>query len=104
MPMPLLTAEQRQAASAKAVAARRTRAEVSAALKRGELSVADVLARAEHDEAVAGMRALTLVESLPRYGKVRAGEVLARLHITPGRRLRGLGQKQRADLLGLGRP
>jgi hypothetical protein len=101
MPLPVLTSDQRRAASAKAVAARRTRAEVSTALKRGEVALADVLERAETDEALAGMRVVTLLGSLPRYGPTRAADALDRLRIAPSRRLRGMGRSQRAALLAL---
>ena len=99
--MPVLSADQRRAASAKAVAARQARAAVSQALKRGDVGVVSVLERVEHDEALAGMRVLSLLESLPRYGSTRAAQALDRLHIAPNRRLRGLGATQRAALAAL---
>jgi hypothetical protein len=99
MPTPALTADQRRAASAKAVAARRTRADVGARLKRGELVLADVLDRAGHDEALAGMRVRTLLESLPRVGPLRADRLMTAVRIAPSRRVRGLGPGQRAALL-----
>lgn len=102
MPIPVLSAAQRSAASAKAVAARRARAEVGAALKRGEITLPDVIERAGHDDAVAGMRVLTLLESLPRYGPTRAGLALQTLRIAPSRRLRGLGPAQLAALTAFG--
>lgn len=103
VPTPALTAEQRQAAAAKAVAARRTRAEVGRSLKTGRISVAALLARAEADDAVAGMRVSAVLAALPRYGPTRAAAAMAALRISPGRRVRGLGRTQRAGLLGLDR-
>lgn len=104
VPTPALTVEQRRAAVVKAVAARRTRAEVSRALKAGRISVADLLARAETDDALAGMRASAVLAALPRYGPTRAAAAMAELRISPSRRLRGLGRAQRAGLIGLNRP
>ncbi|MCW2525146.1 MAG: putative integration host factor MihF [Pseudonocardiales bacterium] len=99
--MPVLTSDQRRAASAKAVAARQARARISVAVKRGDVAVASVLERAETDEALAGMRVLALLESLPRYGPTRAARALELLRIAPSRRLRGIGATQRAALLAL---
>ncbi len=102
MPVPPLTAEERAAALEKAAAARRTRAAVSAELHAAGDRVGEVLhavvARAEHDDAVAKMRVAALLDALPGIGKVRAAEIMDRLAISPSRRVRGLGAKQRAAL------
>jgi hypothetical protein len=102
VPVPPLTAEQRAAALQKAAAARRTRAAVSAELHHaGEhpgAALAAVVARAADDEAIAKMRVAALLDALPGIGKVRAAEIMGRLAISPTRRVRGLGAKQRAAL------
>ncbi|MCY4432501.1 MAG: integration host factor, actinobacterial type, partial [bacterium] len=69
---PQLTAEQRQAALAKAGEVRRKRAEVKAKLKMRSISLSDLLEQAESDEVVAGTKVLAVLESLPGMGKVRA--------------------------------
>lgn len=98
MPLPPLTQEQRRAALDKAAAARRTRATLRERLKHGEVSVPQVLTHADADEAVAAMRVVAVLESMPGVGKVRAQRIMERLGISMSRRLRGLGAHQRAAL------
>ena len=101
MVVPERTADQRREASARAIAARRRRAEVGGALKAGDLDLAGLLELAQRDEAVGGMRVSAVLESLPRMGPRRSAEAMSRLRIAPSRRLRGLGSIQRAALLDL---
>lgn len=95
--LPALTDEQRRAAYERAVAAREERAAVKAALKAGDLRLADVLAR--DDPTVARMRVAELLRSLPGVGSARAARVMDRLGIARNRRVRGLGPRQREALL-----
>jgi hypothetical protein len=96
---PPLSAEARDAALAKAVEARRVRAEVKSQLKDGAISFADVLERAEDDELVAKTKVLTLIEALPGVGKVKARRTMERIGIAESRRVQGLGDNQRHALL-----
>lgn len=102
MPVPPLTPPQRAAALAKATAARRTRAAVRAELKaagaRLPAVLDEIVARAADDEAIGKMRVAALLDALPGIGKIRATEIMSRLEISPTRRVRGLGAKQRAAL------
>lgn len=98
MPLPTLTAEQRQQALEKAAEARRKRAELKAQLKNGSETLATVLAK-EDDETVGKMKVTSVLESLPGVGKVRARKIMERLEISATRRVRGLGSKQREALL-----
>lgn len=98
MTLPPLTAEKRAAAVAEGARARAVRAKLCADLKSGRLGLADVLDRAEHDDALARLKVTALLESMPGIGRVKAGAVLDRIGIAPTRRLRGLGSKQRAAL------
>jgi hypothetical protein len=101
-PMPLppaLTPEQRSAALEKAAEARRVRAEIKARLKLNRLSLADLFAQSDRDDIVAKLKVVSVLESLPGVGKVRARRIMADLDISESRRLRGLGAKQRAALL-----
>ncbi|MGI8870645.1 MAG: integration host factor, actinobacterial type [Mycobacteriales bacterium] len=100
MSLPPLTADQRAAALHAAAAARRTRAEVKERLKRGGASLTDVLDAAESDPILGKLRVAELIESMPGVGKARAEQIMRRLAISPSRRLRGLGCKQREALLG----
>ena len=100
MPLPpALTAEQRQAALEKAAEARRQRAEVKAKLKQGSMCLADLLDQGTRDEALAKLKVVSVLESLPGVGKVQARRIMEELDISESRRLRGLGRNQREGLL-----
>lgn len=94
-----MTAEQRRAALAKAGEVRRKRAEVKQMLKMRSISLSDLLAQAETDDVVAGTKVLAVLESLPGMGKVRARRMMEEIGIADSRRIRGLGDQQRASLL-----
>jgi len=96
---PALTAEQRQAALQKAAKVRRERADVKEKLKIGSLTLTELLKQAENDETVGKMKVVSVLESLPGLGKVKARRLMETVGISESRRLQGLGAKQRADLL-----
>lgn len=98
MPLPQLSDEQRKQALEKAAEARRKRAELKAQLKAGKLSLDQLLAKGGED-TVGKMKVVTVLESLPGVGKVRAGKLMERLEISATRRVRGLGSKQKEALL-----
>lgn len=98
MPLPKLTPEQRAAALDKAADARKRRAEFKARLKRGGVSLSDVLEAGETDEVVGRTKVLDVIESLPGIGSVKAVRIMEKLEISPTRRVRGLGAKQRVAL------
>ncbi len=98
MALPQLSPEQRAEALAKAAAARAERAAIRDQLKSGELSVADVLARDE-EPVIARMKVSALLESLPGLGKAKAAKIMAELEISESRRVKGLGVRQRDELL-----
>ena len=101
MPLPpSLTPEQRQAALEKAAAARRQRAEVKEKLKMGSLSLQELFEQGDRDEVLAKLKVVSVLESLPGVGKVRARRLMQELDISESRRLRGLGRNQRHALLG----
>jgi hypothetical protein len=100
MPLPpSLSPDQRQAALEKAAAARRQRAELKEKLKMGTTTLREVLDAAERDEIVAKIKVVTILESLPRVGKVKARRTMEELGISETRRLQGLGRHQRDALL-----
>jgi hypothetical protein len=99
MPLPTLTEEQRRQALQKAAEARKKRAEVKEQLKKGQLSLRDLLARGSSDDIVGKMKVSNALESLPGVGKVRARKIMERLDISSSRRVRGLGAKQKEALL-----
>jgi hypothetical protein len=101
MPLPpSLTPEQRQAALEKAAAARRQRAEIKEKLKVGSLSLRELFEQGDNDETLAKLKVVSVLESLPGVGKVRARRLMQELDISESRRLRGLGRNQREALLG----
>ena len=101
---PTLTPEQRQLALEKAAAARRTRAEVKDKLKIGSLTLSELFDAADRadgeGEMLAKLKVVSVLESLPGVGKVRARNIMSELDISESRRLRGLGTNQRKALLG----
>jgi hypothetical protein len=99
MPLPELDPEQRRAALAKAAEARRIRAELKQMLKSGEVTLGQVLDRAESADALAKMKVSDVLEAMPAYGPVKARRLMEELGIAQTRRIRGLGQRQRAALL-----
>jgi len=100
MPLPpSLSDDQRAAALRKAAEARRVRAELKERLKMGSLTLAEVLAQADTDEMVGRTKTLAVLESLPGVGKVKARRAMEEIGISESRRLRGLGDQQRASLL-----
>ena len=81
----------------KAKEARAARAEVKARLKMGSLSLANAL---ESDDANIGkLKVVSLLESLPGVGKVKARKVMEEIGIADNRRVQGLGAQQRLSLL-----
>ena len=100
MPLPpSLPPEARQAALEKAAAARRQRAELKEKLKMGSMTLKELLEAAETDEVLAKTKVLTVLESLPGLGKVKARRVMDEVDISETRRIQGLGKNQREALL-----
>ena len=98
MAVPVLTNEQRIAASAKAVEVRTKRAALRRQLKDAQISFNEVLAVAESDEIVSGMRVVTILESLPGIGKIKAATLMETCEIAFSRRMKGLGTTQAQKL------
>ena len=96
---PQLSDAERAKALLKAKESRQERAKVKNQIKNNELSISEVLQLAEHNEAVAKMRVLELIESKSGVGKIRGRAILEKLGISLTRRVQGLGRHQRADLL-----
>lgn len=99
MALPELTADQREDALAKATAARRRRASVKTKLKSRELRLSEFFEMADADDALGKMRAKSMIESLPRIGVHRAGQIMQEAGISDTRRVRGLGRVQREMLI-----
>ncbi|HLI38767.1 MAG TPA: integration host factor, actinobacterial type [Streptosporangiaceae bacterium] len=98
MALPQLTPEQRAHALRRAAAARAARAEALAALRQGTVTLADVLG--DLDSPLRRARVRQVLLSLPKVGPVTADRVMADAGIGPGRRVAGLGARQREALAG----
>jgi len=96
--LPPLTPEQRSANLEKAAAARRARADLKVRLKSSGTSLREVLDSGETDEAIGKMKVIAVLEAMPGVGKIKAARLMDKLAISPSRRVRGLGVKQREAL------
>lgn len=94
---PQLTPEQRTAALAKAAEARVARADIKARLKMGSFSLKEALDST--DVNVGKLKVVSMLESLPGVGKVKARRLMDEIGIADNRRVQGLGAQQRASLL-----
>lgn len=97
MALPQLTDEQRKAALEKAAQARHERAELREKIKSGKVTLEEVL---DSDDPIANrMKVSALIESLPGYGKAKAVKIMDELGISATRRVKGLGARQREQLI-----
>ncbi|MEO6123345.1 MAG: integration host factor, actinobacterial type [Ilumatobacteraceae bacterium] len=94
---PVLTPEQRANALAKAAVARAARAEFKTKLKLGSVSLSEALEST--DSTVGKLKVVSLLESLPGVGKVKARKVMEEIGIADNRRVQGLGAQQKIALL-----
>jgi hypothetical protein len=94
---PQLTPEQRAAALVKAAEARAARAEIKARLKMGSMTLQEALD--SDDNNVGKLKVVSMLESLPGVGKVKARRLMEEIGIADNRRVQGLGAKQRKALL-----
>ncbi len=104
MPVPPpQTPESRALALEKAAVARRVRAVAKNRLKMGSVTLAELFdeadAKTQDGEMLSKLKIVSVLESLPGVGKVRARKTMAELEISETRRVRGLGANQRKALL-----
>ncbi|MDP9404159.1 MAG: integration host factor [Actinomycetota bacterium] len=100
MPLPPpLSPEDRAEALAKAASSRRQRAELKEKLKMGSITLDELLDQGDRDEVVGRTKVVTVLESLPGLGKVKARRLMEQLNISATRRIQGLGANQREALL-----
>lgn len=98
MSLPIQTPEARTAALAKAAEVRQARAELKTRLKAGTVTLTDILVKAAYDDVIGKTKVASLLEAIPGVGKVRRIQIMDRLGIHEGRRVRGLGENQRQAL------
>ena len=94
---PELTKEERAAALAKAAKARTERAALKDDIKAGKVSVAEVLDM--EGDVARRMKVKDLICSVPGYGEAKAAKLMEELDISASRRIKGLGTRQRDELL-----
>ena len=73
------------------------RAELREKIKSGKVALEDVLD--SDDPNPSRMKVSTLIESLPGYGKAKASKIMDELGISATRRVKGLGARQREQLV-----
>jgi hypothetical protein len=95
---PRLSDEARSAALEKAAEVRKGRSEIRAQLKAGTIRLEELFEQLD-DDMIGKMKTLVVIESLPGVGKVKARKLMTEIGIAESRRLRGLGDQQRAKLL-----
>ncbi|HHT69764.1 MAG TPA: integration host factor [Firmicutes bacterium] len=98
MSLPYLSQDDKLKALRKAQEMRSKRAELRAKLKKGSLTLQEVLNSAD-DEVIARMRVTYLLQSLPQVGKVTSDKIMREIGINENRRVQGLGKRQRELLL-----
>ena len=100
---PPQTPEARAAALEKAAISRRVRAEAKEKLKIGSMNLEELFAASDvgdmSGDMLAKLKVVSVLESLPGVGKVRARKLMEELDIKESRRVRGLGSNQRKALL-----
>ena len=94
--LPTLTPEQRDEALRKAAETRKARAEALAAMRKGTVTLADVLT--DLDSPLQRAKVSQVLRAIPGVGVVTADKVLAEVGIDSKRRVAGLGQRQRTAL------
>ena len=96
--MPPVTPEQRAADLAKASQVRTVRAELKAGLKAGTATLAEVITRGADDDLLGKIKVLPCCSPCPASARSGPTQIMERLGIAEGRRVRGLGHQQRAAL------
>lgn len=97
--LPALSDEQRREYGSRAVVARRKRAALKADLKAGRIRPTDVLCGEEYAKApYRNLLVRQLIAACPKCGKAAVRDIMLSLHLTSGKRLGGLGARQRERL------
>jgi predicted flap endonuclease-1-like 5' DNA nuclease len=99
MPLPTLTAEQRAAALDKARESRQHRAAALDALAHGRTTLAELLTAADDDPVLAKTKVTTTLRNIRGIGAAKLDRVMRQVGIADSRRLAGLGERQRRELI-----
>lgn len=100
MALPQLTDEQRANALAKAKEVRAQRASLKKKIAAGQISFSELFTLADNgDMAAAKLKITDALRAMPGIGKVKAQQILESQSISPTRSVKGLGSRQRANLI-----
>jgi hypothetical protein len=99
MTAPSRTPQQRAEALQRALAARQERALIREQLKSGELKAREVLEACQQNIAWGALPIRAFLTALPGVGTAKAEAIMRDIDIAASRRLRGLGERQRLELL-----
>lgn len=100
--VPTLTTDERRANLDKAMQVRSERKTLRDSLKAGTCSIGRVLELADNGcAAAANMRVKQLISAMPGYGFALTQQAMHDLRIAECKRVKGLGQHQRAALVSL---
>ena len=97
MKPPHLSIEERKAALLKAVKARKIRSDFKLQVKNKQIRWHEAFESTE--EAIQKMRIKELLESIPSFGSTRAENILDQIGISHSRRIKGIGIRQKSELL-----
>lgn len=98
MKLPELSLSEKKKALEKAQEMRSRRRDVREKLKKGNMSLSEILDKPD-DEVLGKMRVAYLLASLPRVGKTTAQKIMDEIGIDQARRVQGLGKRQKEALL-----
>ena len=101
MTAPVRTDAERTAALDRALEVRRERAMLRADLRERRVRAVDVVRGIDRDPSWAALPVVWLLKAVPGFGDVRAERALHDIGISRTRRLQGLGERQRAELIAL---
>lgn len=96
--LPYLSEKDKMEALKKAQEMRSKRAELRSRLKKGTLTLQEVL-NSEDNEVIQRMRVTYLLQSLPQVGKITSEKLMREIGINENRRVQGLGKRQKDELL-----
>lgn len=97
-PLPQLTQEERSAASQKAIETRRARMRLKDEMKHGKLSVAEAIKM----PVMRRMKVYEFIRAIPGIGINRAKEFMLNNSIADNRRVGGLSERHRTQIIALG--
>lgn len=92
--LPTLTDEQRVENLKKAKHAREYRTDIQAQIKKGLITIPDVIVLAQTDKIIARMKVSSLIRCARGYGRAKTESLMSKIGIAQNRRLGGLGRRQ----------